>query len=386
MSRTAVVIPLYNHERFIVDTLHSVLSQTRPPERIIIVDDGSRDGSVEQVRNLNESSITLVEQENGGAHTALNRGISLADDCDVVAILNSDDRYLPERLERILRTLDSRPEVQLLCTGLSLIDDTNSPLPPSEPRNHWFQAAWSPASGDLTLPEWLGLCNFVGTTSNFVARRAWLLEHPFRAYRYVHDYYLLVLAAAQGELHIVHEPLLEYRVHGSNTISTKPENLARELIVMNLDLLRAFAPLQADPAIRARTAAYFRTAWANVSAFRMDVFQSLIAELAAALDADKQQRILDKVLGLPELAQFPNKASVNLHSNAETLGECSGLAERVAQLSKELKETQSARKAAEKQLAAQRILAANIWLRLGAFLGSRACKDFLGRTRGLSVE
>src|SRR5438067_1085737 len=96
----AVVIPLYNHERYIVEALRSVLAQTRPVNRIVIVDDGSTDGSVEVVRRefRDDARIQLLTQRNSGAHVALNRGIAeAASDCEFIGILNSDDVYEPSR-------------------------------------------------------------------------------------------------------------------------------------------------------------------------------------------------------------------------------------------------------------------------------------------------
>src|ERR1044072_6676332 len=95
----AVVIPLYNHERYIADTLRSVLAQTRPAEKIVIVDDGSTDGSAAVVqREFTDARIVLIQQKNAGAHAAINRGIKEATDCEFIAILNSDDLFDPRRL------------------------------------------------------------------------------------------------------------------------------------------------------------------------------------------------------------------------------------------------------------------------------------------------
>src|ERR1700722_10201997 len=119
--KIACVIPSYNHARYISEAILSVIRQTLPPERLVIVDDGSADNSVEVVRAIKDSRIHLVVQENQGAHAALTRGLELSKDCDFVSVLNSDDRYHPERFARCLAHLDRNPEIQLVFPRLRII-------------------------------------------------------------------------------------------------------------------------------------------------------------------------------------------------------------------------------------------------------------------------
>jgi len=89
MSKTiGCIIPSYNHATYIPDAIRSVLQQTLPPERLVIIDDGSQDNSVDVVRAFNDPRIHLVEQKNQGAHVALTRGIELSKDCDFISVLN----------------------------------------------------------------------------------------------------------------------------------------------------------------------------------------------------------------------------------------------------------------------------------------------------------
>ena len=89
----------------------------------------------------------FLPQANAGAHATINRLIALADDCDYIAILNSDDCYHPERIERCLEFLESYPTVDLVCTRLRLIDEAGEPLSADAPRAKWFSAAWSFSAG-----------------------------------------------------------------------------------------------------------------------------------------------------------------------------------------------------------------------------------------------
>src|SRR4051812_17872649 len=92
----AVIIPLYNRATTVLHTLSSVANQTAPPQRVILVDDGSVDDSVATVNQWIATSelpwkVTLIRQQNQGAGAARNRGLAEIDDCRYVAFLDSDD-------------------------------------------------------------------------------------------------------------------------------------------------------------------------------------------------------------------------------------------------------------------------------------------------------
>jgi len=93
MTSFSVVIPAYNREHLIRESLQSVLNQTHAPAQIIVVDDGSKDKTVEIARSLGDK-ITVIEQENAGPGAARNNGIKHATG-DYVAFLDSDDLWLP---------------------------------------------------------------------------------------------------------------------------------------------------------------------------------------------------------------------------------------------------------------------------------------------------
>jgi hypothetical protein len=143
------------------------------------------------------------------------------------------------------------------------------------------KTVWA-ARGD-SLTEWLGVANFAKTSSNFVGRRDWFVAHPFRAYRYVHDYFFVLICALAGKLAVLDEPLLSYRVHASNTIKEgSADRVKRETLQMNFDLLREIAPQLASSAeMRKEYAGYFRRLSGNHADFRLEVFLSLMADIVA---------------------------------------------------------------------------------------------------------
>lgn len=93
----SVVTPLYNKEKQIVNTLHSVLRQTFQDFEFIIVDDGSTDRSVEEIEKVYDARIRIIHQTNAGVSAARNRGIEEAK-YELVAFLDADDEWMPEYL------------------------------------------------------------------------------------------------------------------------------------------------------------------------------------------------------------------------------------------------------------------------------------------------
>lgn len=93
----SVVIPLYNKEKSIASTLRTVLNQTFSDYEIVIVNDGSTDGSVEEIEKVQDDRIRLVHQPNAGVSAARNRGIEEAKG-ELIAFLDADDEWKPEYL------------------------------------------------------------------------------------------------------------------------------------------------------------------------------------------------------------------------------------------------------------------------------------------------
>ena len=310
VSRCAAVIPCYRHERFVGEAIESVLAQTRPPDRFLVVDDGSPDGSADVVASYSSRGVELVRQENAGAHATLNRAVAtVAEDCDVIAILDSDDVWEPERLEQCAGFLDARPDLGVVCTGLRVIDVDGTPLPEESARRRWFDVAWSLGeAGDLTPAEWLGMANFPATTSNVVARRDDLLARPFRPYRFCHDYAFLLESALRGRLGVIDAPLLRYRVHDTNTMVMDPAPLVRELLRLELELRRSLQPdLRTDESLRARFFGFARARWDNFSSLSAGIFEFAVGELIAELSEERLAALLEQVAerDLTELGAVP---------------------------------------------------------------------------------
>ncbi len=98
MPKFSIIIPLYNKEKYIENTLKSVLKQTFQDFEILIINDGSTDRSVELVNQIQDDRIKLVHQENQGVSVARNNGIKLAE-AEYICFLDADDYWYPHFLE-----------------------------------------------------------------------------------------------------------------------------------------------------------------------------------------------------------------------------------------------------------------------------------------------
>ena len=110
--QVSVIIPVYNGERYLSRAIHSVREQTVQPVEIVVVDDGSTDGTAKVASRLGDD-IRYVYQENQGPAAARNRGITSARG-DVIAFLDTDDTWPLYKLEIQLARLDRDPDVEVV--------------------------------------------------------------------------------------------------------------------------------------------------------------------------------------------------------------------------------------------------------------------------------
>ena len=118
----SVVMPVYNVERFVAAAINSVLVQDWPDFELIIVDDAGQDRSMEIVRGYADPRIRIISQANRGLAGARNTGISAARG-RFVALLDSDDIWLPEKLSRHIAHFNADPALGASYTGAELIDE-----------------------------------------------------------------------------------------------------------------------------------------------------------------------------------------------------------------------------------------------------------------------
>ena len=115
----SIVINNYNYERFVREAIDSALAQTYPHTEVIVVDDGSSDGSDALLRERygDDSRVMLISGVNGGQLSAFQRGVN-AVHAQVVCFLDSDDRWGPEYLARLGELYDAREDVDFVFSDM----------------------------------------------------------------------------------------------------------------------------------------------------------------------------------------------------------------------------------------------------------------------------
>lgn len=116
----SIVIPLYNKENNIAQTVESVLNQTIVNFEILIVDDGSKDHSVEIVEKISDDRIRLIQQINGGVSKARNRGIREAKG-QYICFLDADDLWKSDFLETVNLLIEEFPEAKMFCPSYQVV-------------------------------------------------------------------------------------------------------------------------------------------------------------------------------------------------------------------------------------------------------------------------
>jgi hypothetical protein len=120
--KVSVVIPLYNKARHIARAVESVRTQKFQDFEIIVVDDGSTDGSGDVVRRIGDARLRLIEQPNGGECAARNRGITEARS-ELVAFLDADDEWLPTFLQTVIGLRQRFPNCGIYAAAYQLCRD-----------------------------------------------------------------------------------------------------------------------------------------------------------------------------------------------------------------------------------------------------------------------
>lgn len=152
MPTISVVIPNYNRAALIGETLNNVFAQTRPPDEVIVVDDGSTDDSVAAIQRFG-SQVTLIRQENHGPGPARNRGLAAARG-DLIQFMDSDDLWSLNKLEVQERALiESRTDFAYSPWLQARLEDGQAryadpviqqhPLPPARSALAWYLRGWT---------------------------------------------------------------------------------------------------------------------------------------------------------------------------------------------------------------------------------------------------
>ena len=198
-----VFIPVYNREQYVGEAIESILAQTFTDFEILLVDDGSIDHSVDKIRSFSDPRIRLVcNEENLGIPKTRNKGVELARG-QYMAMLDSDDRAYPQRLEKQVAFLDNHPEYAQVGSWCRMMDA----------RGHVLnKIKRQPALPDDIHAQFLFRCAM--SNRSIMARTAILQEYRYRNdFPRCQDYELHVRLAKKFKLGNIPECLVYGRIH-----------------------------------------------------------------------------------------------------------------------------------------------------------------------------
>jgi len=187
----SVIIPLFNGARFVAEAVHSVLNQTYPIYEVLVIDDGSKDGSVAAVPV--HEKVKVIERPHEGIAPTLNFGVTQATG-QVLAFLDSDDRWLPSKLDQQLARLESAQLREIIFC-----------------RTRVFQGH-QPVAADAEI------VNGIAKSAMILRRDDFDLIGQFPSEAGAHDFLGWYARSVEVGLatHVIPEVLFERRVHDQN--------------------------------------------------------------------------------------------------------------------------------------------------------------------------
>jgi glycosyltransferase involved in cell wall biosynthesis len=219
--KLSIVMPAYNHQQLVGEAIESVLNQTFGDFEFIIIDDGSTDNTADVISSYKDERIQYHYQQNQDAYNAINNGMAKVRG-EFIAILNSDDVYLPNRFERMLAFQEKREAQCLFTDVIPVSDESEEFTDPDFGWNLWHQKNRDKyfELNDIYAAFLHG--NFMVTTSNLLlTAKAAKKVGGFTSLRYLHDYdfiFRVMLEFPKHTFYMHDERLLKYRIHSGNTL------------------------------------------------------------------------------------------------------------------------------------------------------------------------
>ncbi len=215
MTSFAVIVTSYNYRGFVAEAIDSALAQTRAPAQVIVVDDGSTDGSPGFLRERfgDDARVTLLCGENGGQLAAFRRGVAAAQ-ADVLCFLDADDRWEPDYLAKIGELYDARQDVDFVFSDIQLFGDEQRRVAYAERAMDLGYTAVS----TYVLTYWYGAPTSALSLRSEWARRALELpEDALKTWRLSADNCLVYGASVLGaRKYFLPTAGVGYRIHGKN--------------------------------------------------------------------------------------------------------------------------------------------------------------------------
>lgn len=248
-SIISVIIPAYNHEKFVQETIKSIIEQTYKNIELLIIDDGSSDDTWKKIIELKPvcekrfTNIIFEKQKNQGSSKTLNKLLSFAKG-NYIFIIASDDVAKPNTIEVLYSFLSKHSEYSLAVGDNEIIDCTSKRVFWDESRNNIFEAS---SAKYKTFAEFLqgerkdfnfnsdsfgnypSIVEMNYVPNGYLIRKSILdIIGGFSPSELLEDHYLMMQIAKYSKMKFINEILLSYRWHSNNSIK-KQENIADKI-------------------------------------------------------------------------------------------------------------------------------------------------------------
>ncbi len=289
MTKVSVIIPTYNRKDYLKEALDSVLRQSFKDFEIIVIDDGSNDGTSELIQEEYGSSIRYYWQENQGESAARNRGLEIAQG-EYIAFLDSDDRWLKEKLTKQVIYLNENPIPGMVFSQAWIIDKTGKRIK-SDP--------WGiELNNDGIELESLVFNNKISGPSSTLIRRSVIdkVGEFDSNIRYGEDWDLWLRIAKLYDIAFIEEPLIEVRRHRNSQCYYPSSDINKIRLADHLSIIEKATFTWSDSS----------TERLKERAFAHKYSQAFLAE-AAVGNYQSSKEILQSAVGLaPEVLHDTN--------------------------------------------------------------------------------
>jgi glycosyltransferase involved in cell wall biosynthesis len=252
----SVTIPVYNHKHYVREAVESALG-SRLVQEVLVVDDGSTDGSAELVETISRQYGPLVKLLPGGpagnigAHERLNQ-LCHAAAAPWIAVLNSDDQFCANRFD-LVHDIARSQKCNFVAGTMLIIDESSSII--GTKRGHFepeyqlpFKLQSININKDLNFFRILCSQNIVASTSNMLfTKDLYRKLGGFRDLRWCHDWDFALRACLEGKATFLAHPLTKYRVHATNTIKENLPHVDGEVVRLFAWLLEDYPWIDKDP-------------------------------------------------------------------------------------------------------------------------------------------
>ncbi len=242
----SVIVPVYNRAHLVAETVESILLQTYQPVEIILINDGSSDGSLAVLREYESrfpDRVRVIDQPNQGQTIARNNGIKVAQG-QYIAFLDSDDLWVKDKLERQIPLFE--PGVGLVYSGTEIIDGAG--------RTVRVESADEAMAGYI-YPQLLEKNRMTGGTVVVTAEslsRVGVFSTDFKA---AENWDLWLRICKVYSARVVNDPLIKYRIHSNNMSSD-----GRLMLSAKLQIIEKHCNVHSKDGVIAR---YSRRAYAD---------------------------------------------------------------------------------------------------------------------------